>query len=513
MRPIHYWTFAALLLLFSVLFGYHKTTFYQPQSTHTWRQSDCASFALNYYQYNRFITHPRLHNRQEADGYMVGEFPGLYYLAGQLYRVFGVHAFIPRFLNLLLFWAGLLAVFRFTFDTTRSLFFAYIVPLLLFSAPVVTYYANNFLVDISALSLMFVAYALALRYSATEKLWLLYAAGAAFALGGLLKVTFMIGAIALGGLYALEVFGWVQFQEDGRKLFPHPWHTLGMFVGVVAIVAAWYLFSAHYNEVHGSSYFLSKPVAPWMIDDMGKFPYTLYRILYFWAGYYFFMPTLYLIIGLLFMVFLGKRYPGHYLFGLALLTFLGSFMLLQLFYYQFMDHDYYVIPGYLFVVTILCAGVAILKQYYPQVYQSWILKVIVIGFLGVNVWHAKASLHDRYEGKLSYQPNEHLYQADFKDFLDNLGISKNDLVVSVPDISPNTTLYLMNRPGFTEWVSPAAQPLEAHHVQDYVNRGASYLIVHDPAYLERDAIKDFLGYEMATYKNIKIFDLKRYQQR
>ena len=85
--------------MLSFVFDYHKTTQLKPQSSHAWRQSDCASFALNYYNYNRFITHPRLHNRLEGDGYMVGEFTGLYYVSAQLYKVFGVHDFIPRFLN------------------------------------------------------------------------------------------------------------------------------------------------------------------------------------------------------------------------------------------------------------------------------------------------------------------------------------------------------------------------------------------------------------------------------
>jgi len=510
MQLKHYLIFTVFFVLLSFVFNYHETTFYKPQSTHAWRQSDAASFALNYYQYDRFITHPRLHNRAQADGYMVGEFPGLYYVSGQLYKIFGVHEFIPRFLCLFLLFCGLLALFKMTFDVTSSVFFAYVIPLLLFSAPVMTYYGNNFLPDVPSFSFILMGWAALMNYYKKEKLTSLYLMGFCFMMAGLFKITLMVSIVAIGGLFVLEWLGWLTLKKE-KKLFKHPWHAFGIFAGLVLIVAAWYAFSIYYNAKHGSVYFLSSTSAAWQLDDLGRFNYTIYRIFYFWSGYYFFPLTHYLIIFLAFMVLLGKRYVGNLLYSMTLLTFIGAFLVLQLWFYQFLDHDYYIIPGYMFVIFLFLSAIVLFKRHYQHIYQSWVFRAMVIIFLGINIWHANSTIKDRYHGKLQYKINEGFYDDKFDDYITNLGIDQQDMVISVPDKSPCTSLYLINRPGFTEWVNASGSPLMEHNVKDFVKRGAQYLIVNDKSYLEQDNIKNFLEYEIGDYKGIKIYSLKNYQ--
>jgi hypothetical protein len=509
MRLIHYIIFSVLFVILSFLFDYHHTTFYKPQSTHTWRQSDCASFALNYYQYGRGIQHPRLHNRAQADGYMVGEFPGLYFVSGQLYKIFGVHEFIPRFICLLLFFCGLMALFKMTFDITNSLFFAYIIPLLFFSAPVLTYYGNNFLTDTPAFAFILMGWSSFMTYAKTEKTRSLYITGLCFAMAGLIKITLLMSVVGLGGLFLMEIFGWATFKKE-EKLFKHPWHVAGMFAGIVLIVGLWVAFSIMYNQKGGSNYFLNATAAPWQIDRMDWFAYTIYRIFYFWAGYYFFTLTHYLIMFLTFFVLLGRRYAGNFLYAMTLLTFIGSFLILQLWYYQFKDHDYYIIPGYIFVVFLLLSAIVLLKEHFAHVYQSRIFRVVVVLFLGLNIIHAKSTIHDRYEGFLQYKLNDALYSDKIEGYLDNLNIDKNDLVISVPDKSPCSSLYLLNRPGFSEWTDVSGTPLSEGHIRDFIKRGAKYLIVHDKDYLEKENILPFKEHEIGDYKGIKIYDLKPY---
>ena len=509
MRLVHYIIFTVFFVILSFLFDYHHTTFYKPQSTHAWRQSDCASFALNYYQYNRSINHPRLHNRTQADGYMVGEFPILYYISGQLYRIFGVHDFIPRFLCLLIFFCGLMALFKMTYDITSSMFFAYVIPLLFFSAPVLTYYGNNFLTDTPAFAFILMGWSSFMTYAKEEKLKALYIAGLCFGMAGLLKVTLLMSVVALGGLFLMEVFGWATFKKED-KLFKHPWHVAGMFASVVLIVGAWYAFSIFYNQKGGSNYFLNATAAPWQIDRMDWFVYTIYRIFYVWAGYYFFSLVHYLVMFLTFFVLLGKRYVGNFLYGMTLLTFIGSFSILQLWYYQFRDHDYYIIPGYIFVVFLLLSAIVLLKEHYTHIYASKIFKGVIVAFLIMNVIHAKSTIHDRYNGFLQYKLNAALYEDNVEEYLENLNIDKQDLVISVPDKSPCTSLYLLNRPGFTDWTDVSGNPLNEGHIKDFISRGAKYLIVHDKNYLEKENIKNFKDYEIGDYKGIKIYDLKPY---
>jgi hypothetical protein len=55
--------FVFLFLGMSLLYEYQKVIFFRPQSVHFWRQSDCASQALNYYQNGMHFGKPEIHNQ------------------------------------------------------------------------------------------------------------------------------------------------------------------------------------------------------------------------------------------------------------------------------------------------------------------------------------------------------------------------------------------------------------------------------------------------------------------
>src|SRR3972149_5808757 len=102
--------FILALLCVSFFYNYHEIVFKRPQSVHKWRQSDCASIALNYYQNGMDFFHPETHNLT-SDGGTTGkcqtsEIPILYYSVAILYTIFGYHDFIFRLVNTLLFFLG-----------------------------------------------------------------------------------------------------------------------------------------------------------------------------------------------------------------------------------------------------------------------------------------------------------------------------------------------------------------------------------------------------------------------
>ena len=45
-----YFLFFVALIMVAYFYSYHEIVFKRPQSVHQWRQSDCASIALNYHQ-------------------------------------------------------------------------------------------------------------------------------------------------------------------------------------------------------------------------------------------------------------------------------------------------------------------------------------------------------------------------------------------------------------------------------------------------------------------------------
>lgn len=509
MPKIHFLFFFIILVVLGVLFEYHKTTDYKPQSSHIWRQADGAAFAANYARYDNGLFSPRLYNRQEADGYMVGEFPILYYISGQFYKILGVQEWIPRGLNLLLFFLGLFALFWLTFQITGHLFWSYAIPILFFAAPVLTYYGNNFLPDVPSFSFLMMGWAVFMSYYKKSTLLHLYGALLLFAIAGLLKITMLISVVALGAMFFMEWAGWIKFKNQ-EKLFKHLWHTLGAFGGMVILIGAWYWFSNHYNTTHGSDYFLSGIFSPWTWENMEWFTYTIYRTFFFWSKWYF-LPVMHLLfIILTIYILLGRRSPGSFLYYLTLLTFIGFNVFFHLWFYQFKDHDYYIIPGYTFLVFLLLSTLISIKKHNPDFYNNLFLKIAVVTLLVANVWYAKHTIYQRYEGMLQYKPNQSLYHHNLDKYLTNLNISPNDLVISIPDQSPNISLYLLDRPGFTEWIDRRGTKITEAHVKDFINRGAQYLIITDDSYLEKPYVKPFTTYKIGDFNGIKIYDLEKY---
>jgi len=69
----------------SYRFNYHKIINYRPQAIHSWRQTDCASQALNYANKDINFFKPQLHcllSDNYTTGYCTEEFPILYFTVG-----------------------------------------------------------------------------------------------------------------------------------------------------------------------------------------------------------------------------------------------------------------------------------------------------------------------------------------------------------------------------------------------------------------------------------------------
>ena len=107
------WIFIVLVLVMSFIYHYHNILFLSPQSLHLWRQCDCLSITLNYYQDSNNFFEPAIHNLgHDGTGKTISEFPVIYYLVAQIWKIFGIHEFIFRLIILLLFYAGLFSVFK-----------------------------------------------------------------------------------------------------------------------------------------------------------------------------------------------------------------------------------------------------------------------------------------------------------------------------------------------------------------------------------------------------------------
>jgi 4-amino-4-deoxy-L-arabinose transferase-like glycosyltransferase len=388
--------FIISIIALSIHFKYHKILFYEPQSMDYWRQSDCTSFALNYYQNGMHFFQPELHNLLEgnSDGRTVGEFPIIYYCVAAIYKIFGLHIFIFRFFNLLIFYFGLIALFKLTFRLTKDVFFSFVTPLLLFSSPIVLFYANNFLSDIPSLSFVFIALNCLLKYQEKAQLKDFWFFVLFFTLAVLLKANAIIVFTALGGLYFFE---WIKWTEKDVPKISH--HKLVNFIGfslVVIIAICWYSWAIHYKAMNHTDFMGTQTWPGWPLWEVssGDFVSAITKLFRNFDEL-FSLPLSALFFFLFPFILFNLKYLPFLLKGIFILTLLGIFLFYAFFFFGFSDNAYYYINLLIFpIITFICS-VVILKQKFLMVYNSYIFRGIIMCFLLLCVYTGKAGNSDK----------------------------------------------------------------------------------------------------------------------
>lgn len=504
--------FLAFAAAFFALFQLGAWTHEPPLSVHQWRQADGASMALRYAQDGLQWAQPRVHNLLGHEGEGVGELPLLYYIAGACYRAWGEDPIYFRGLSLLLWLAGLWALGQLLWRRTQDLLLSLAIPLWAWTAPMIAYYSYSFLPNVPALGLALMAWYAFDRYQAQLQVGWLWASAVFWALAGLLKITALLTFVPLLAVYGLELIGLWRFPLSATRprLFPHRW-AAGLAWGMVlALVVGWYLWAIQYNAQYHTTYFRT---TSWAIWDMkpAEVRYTLKRLLAYWRTVYFHDSSHLLTLLLAGGILATPRRQSPYLYGLTLLTLLGVLLYGALWFYAFKDHDYYAI-NLIALPLIVASGVAIQwAQKRPQWLSGWSFKLGVIAFLALNAWHARTLLADRIARTQDYSvPIAPVLYEDtdaVRHFLAEQGIHYPDKVISIPDPSPNTSLYFLNLLGWTDLYRQS--PYDAAAVREFAGYGAKYLIINDPALLDDPTLQPVLTQPVANFRHqLYVFDLR-----
>lgn len=508
--------FVLVLMMVSYYYGYHEILFKRPQSVHKWRQSDCASLALNYCQDGMNFFEPETHNLT-SDGGTSGkacpsEIPILYYSVAILYKIFGVHEWIFRFLNTFLFFIGLFYLFKLFEYLLDDRFWATGLSILFFTAPVLVFYGNNFLSNSSAFAFSVVGWYYFVRFYFEEnKKWFTVSA-LFFLLAASFKVTALFSFIAIGGLYLFEILGITSFSKNG-VLFTKPLQKFLLFAGVFIIIGAWIFYANYYNQKHDCYYFSTTIFPIWKLDKAG-ITGVIDNVRKVWLAHYFHPSVLIVFtIGLLFILLNFRK-------NLKWLNFVLVFLLAEIIVYvilqfwTFKDHDYYTIDMYIFPVMLMTAVFYILKTSYRKIFASTYFKILFVVLVVFNVYHAHKIINERYyRGMNNYGVLDDTYTAT--PFLREMGITANDTVISIPYES-HVSLYLMNQKGWTEYTDARFNRGEKiRYNQDSlgirlsVNRGAKYMIVQtmDQLY-QKPYLQSFCTHLAGTYNDMLVFKLK-----
>ena len=332
------------LICISLFYGYHKILFYPPQSIHTWRQTDCASLTMNYYQGGMKFFKPEIHNLINdlgTTGYAASsEIPVYYYAIAGLYKIFGPHDFLMRLFNMLIFFAGIIFLYRLFLLLLKDYFWSLVLSLFFFTSPVLVYYANNYLTNISAFSFAIIASYFFIRFYQDKRNKHIYLTALFFLLAGSMKVTGLFSLVVIIMLYLLDLAGTVSQKFRHPGIFNASFRQFIPLLVPIIVIVGWIIYAGLYNRHHHTTYF-STTIFPIWDYNLDGIKAILHQAFTLWIKDYFSPPALLLIAALLMTIIIKSKYADKatLYFAVLLLPVLLIYVLLQ--FYVFADHDYY----------------------------------------------------------------------------------------------------------------------------------------------------------------------------
>jgi len=498
-------TFLIFFLIIIFIYNFSEIFTMRPQGLHQWRQCDCLSITSNYYYNNLNFFEPEVNNRAfDGTGKTVSDFPIFYYITAILWKIFGQHEYIFRILDLAIVFAALFFLMKTIEDFVQDSVWALLIPLLLFTSPMLVYYSNNFLMNVPSLSFDIIGWCFFYKFYKNKKYKFLYLSFGSFLLAGLLKMT---GFMSFGIISFVFVVEFIQNfrKKDTEKIFFKPLQTIIPIAIVGIIVLLWYLFAIKYNNTYNRNLFLIGIIPIWDLSNE-KILEVIEHIRVIWIRAYFSKHLQLLAILLTIFIFIKSKKISKFFTTTIILYSLGFIASLLFWFQALIHHDYYLI-NFLIIWTFIFATFAFtLKNEYPKIFNSIITKIILLIILIYNITLTTNNIDDRYTGWMNSHHLEYTKSLEtITPYLRELGIERDDLVVSIPDGSINISLYLMNQKGYTNFGN---KMLDSMSFASKIEQGCKYLIINDTALLKQDYIQPFLKEKIGEYQNINIYNLQ-----
>jgi hypothetical protein len=486
------------LFLFTWVLNLQKISHLPMGSYHAWRQADCISLTHNLYEGTGTLWHPRTHYaKDDGSGLAAGELPLLNAMVAGIFKVTGKSNRVYRLTIFLFYITGIIFLYLLFLEVSRHPFFSAGMALLIGSSPVLLYYAINFLPDVPALSTGIAGlYVTTLAKRKNRFTWMI-AGITLIALASLMKLTLAILLVGLAIVYLVEIL------MHGKKRW-----NIQALVGIgfcVLVIAGWYYHAYWLDHLHPPFIFLTETRSYWQTYYLEK-PLIWHEVVHRWLPQVL-LPLVWLFI--LVSALAGALFPKKVKIEWTLLGALGVIMAVIFFlllYRQFYLHDYLWI-GLLGVVVVL----AIMAVQAMAGLHNRSAKIALQGGIGLliilQIFQARLTLQERYikfDNALLF--NQQLWQMEPE--LRKHGIKKTDLVISIPDVSPNLSLVAMNQYGFTNYREKNNDSLG---ITRSISAGASYLIISDTALYKKTWLQPFLQQYAWSYKDIGVFDLRPFK--
>lgn len=514
---------AVFLLLIAIMsvFYYDGVLEKEPMNMHLWRQTDCLSLTRNFAN-GADLFSPEIDillADQLTSGKTAGEFPILYYIVGKSWSLFGESVFLYRLFYLSIIVFGLFAFFRTLLLLGLGSFWSVLLPILLFTSPVYVVYGVSFLTDVPAFNFILIALFFMVKYLTQNKKVSFWMAVLFFALAGLIKVSSLILFIAIGALFLIDlVMGKI---KAGKRLFQDKWTVFIGFSVVLFIVFTWYLYASFYNDTHQFKYTFNSVYPLWLMDGAG-IERLFDGMLVMTSTIFFSKPMVVLLLVLpIVNLFLYRQVPVALYFS-NLLVFLGGLLYFLLWAPLFENHDYYYIPLLIIFVSAFVSFLVAVKNTWPVVFHSWIVKIVFFGFFVFNFIYSLSVvklktraadgdfpivMNDQFVSIMKWtnwevSANWWRYKDIQSDLL-NSGVHKDDKVICLSDHSFSVSLYFLNRRGWTNFMNYSSE----QDIQQLIDAGARYLLITDQVQMNQRFVQPFLTNKIGEFKGIHVFKL------
>ena len=463
-----YFIFFTVLIFLYIFLDYQSILFYRPQGFHFIRQTDGLSFVANYFNNGSNFFEPQVFNLTSTEGKAVCEFPILYFITSQLYRLFGEQEFILRLISVIIVSFGFFSLFKLLILLLNDILYALIFSFLFLSSTVLLYYTNNFLPDASALGLTLVGWYYFYLFKKQNKKYLILSFSF-FTISSLIKVTYFINPIA--ALSTILVFDFLRKKKLIDVIKTNS-HLLLIFSISSILLLSWNFFAIHYNAINKDFYFLVSTRPIWDMEQKSIIEVWDY-ISNYWYSKYYFQSTIhfFIITFILGIVFIKKA--NKTILIPSIILFIGSTFYILLFYAQFKDHDYYFITLIPTIIILVITTFTAIRNKFPRLLNNYIAKVLLLGLAILSINYAKAKLEDRYSNNQDEFSEIGIILSNIRVQMDSLGISQNAKIIVFTDKTPNGGLYFLNRKG---WNIKDTTKANIKKIRKYKNLGAEYLV-------------------------------------
>ncbi|MCC6251584.1 MAG: glycosyltransferase family 39 protein [Bacteroidia bacterium] len=504
------YSFGIVVLVLLIHFRFYETINLPPQATDLWRQSDCYSIALNYYQHGFHFFKPQVHFQFAQQGYAAGEFPIVYFIAAVLFKFFGVHYFLFRGINVIIFLAGIYCLFRLFIKQTQNTIFSLLVITLFFCSPLIFFYANNFMCDTSALSFNIMGLYFFMQFLEQPKKGYLTLSAIFFSLAALLKANAIIFPIAIVGAVIYNVWLAKKKSEYFVVLSTYKITILVSLLLAVIMASSWYLYAIRFNASNGTVFFGTRAMQGWPLweNNWAEIKPTL---IYFKNIYYDQALLSNLMLTFLSVVFvvLYFRKIDSFLSTLWILVFIGLLLFAIYFFKGFVEQEYYVVNTVIFPILSMMIAYPLMANIKLSVFikQSLPLAALFLALLGIYKGKNMYKMYYK-KGWRMHKLMAVYYDKGLNDALIRHGIDSNDKVISLTDNTPNGTLVMLNRAGWSGFGFARNSPFLSSDFESKIKMGASYLILNDTLLLQNDVVKKYTQKFIGNYKELYFYSLK-----